>query len=48
MKEFTGISDPYEKPKSPEIVINSDGSKSPEKLVDQIFQDLIKMGYLKG
>ena len=47
IKEFTGISDPYEKPKFPEIVINSDGSKSPEKLVDQIFQDLIKMGYLK-
>jgi len=48
IKEFTGISDPYEKPKSPEIIINSDGSKSPEKLVDEIFQDLIKMGYLKG
>ena len=24
-KEFTGISDPYEKPKNPEITINSDG-----------------------
>ena len=48
IKEFTGISDPYEKPKSPEIVINSDGSKSPKELVDQIFQDLIKTGYLKG
>ena len=47
IKEFTGISDPYEEPKSPDIVINSDGSKSPEELVDNIFQALIKMGYLQ-
>ncbi len=46
IKEFTGISDPYEEPKSPDIVINSDGSRSPEELVDNIFQTLIKMGYL--
>ena len=48
IKEFTGISDPYEEPKSPEIIINSDGRKSPEDLVDQIFEDLIRMGYLKN
>ncbi len=47
IKEFTGISDPYEEPKSPDIVINSDGSKSPEELVDNIFQTLIIMGYLR-
>ncbi|MBI89825.1 MAG: adenylyltransferase [Candidatus Marinimicrobia bacterium] len=47
IKEFTGISDPYEKPKSPDIVVNSDGSKSPEELVDNIFQALIKIGYLQ-
>ncbi len=47
LKEFTGISDPYEKPKNPDIVINSDGSKSPEELVDYIFKTLIDMGYLK-
>jgi len=47
IKEFTGISDPYEEPKSPDILINSDGSESPEKLVDQIFQKLFNMGYLK-
>ncbi len=46
IKEFTGISDPYEEPKSPDIIINSDGSKSPEELVDYIFQNLINMGYL--
>ena len=47
IKEFTGISDPYEEPKSPDILINSDGSQSPEKLVDEIFQKLFNMGYLK-
>ncbi len=46
IKEFTGISDPYEEPKNPDIVVNSDGSKSPEALVDHIYRTLIKMGYL--
>ncbi len=46
IKEFTGISDPYEEPKCPDIVVNSDGSKSPEELVGNILQQLTKMGYL--
>ncbi len=46
IKEFTGISDPYEEPKSPDIVVNSDGSKSPEDLVEYIYQTLVNMGYL--
>ena len=33
-------------PKYPDIVVNSDGSKSPEELVDNILQQLTKMGYL--
>jgi len=48
IKEFTGISDPYEEPRSPDILINSDGSKSPEELVNQIFQELFNMEYLKN
>ena len=47
LKEFTGISDPYEEPKNPDIIINSDGSKSPEELVDYISKTLVSMGYLK-
>ena len=46
IKNFTGISDPYEKPISPEMIINCDGSKTPEILVDQIFQNLLNMGHL--
>tara|TARA_B100001173_G_scaffold267159_1_gene243005 strand:+ start:60 stop:1694 length:1635 start_codon:yes stop_codon:yes gene_type:complete len=48
IKEFTGISDPYEEPKYPDIVVNSDGSRSPEELVDNILQQLTKMGYLSN
>ena len=32
IKEFTGVSDPYEIPKSAEIIVNSSG-ESPEKLL---------------
>ena len=48
IKEFTGISDPYEEPKSPDIVVNSDGSKSPEELVDYIYDTLINMGFIQN
>ena len=47
IKKFTGISDPYEVPKNPDITINSNGETSPEILVDRIFQRLIQMGYIK-
>jgi len=46
IKEFTGISDPYEKPKNPEFIVNSDGSVLPEKIVDMIFNKLIELGYV--
>ncbi len=48
LKEFTGVSDPYEEPKNPDISINSDGSKSPEYLVEKIFQKLCDLGYIKN
>ena len=46
IKEFTGISDPYEKPKSSDLIVNSDGSQSPEELVDHIYHTIIKMRFL--
>ena len=46
LSEFTGISDPYEVPKKPEIVINSDGSISPDDLVQIIINKIIDLGYL--
>tara|TARA_A100001037_G_C14982911_1_gene558929 strand:+ start:1 stop:759 length:759 start_codon:yes stop_codon:yes gene_type:complete len=45
IKEFTGITDPYEEPKRAEIVVDS-SNKSPEKLVGEIFSKIIDMGYI--
>ena len=44
LKQFTGIDDPYEKPKNAEIVIDS-SDENPEVLVDQILYQIHKMGY---
>ena len=46
LKGFTGISDPYEEPTNSDIVLNSDGSVPPDKLVDEIFNFLIDSGYI--
>tara|TARA_Y100000591_G_scaffold9669_1_gene7581 strand:+ start:5208 stop:6782 length:1575 start_codon:yes stop_codon:yes gene_type:complete len=46
LKKFTGISDPYEKPKNPEIILNSDGSQKPEELVEALYEKLIHLGYI--
>lgn len=46
IKEFTGISDPYEAPENAEIVVNSSGT-APEELVDQIFMKIRNLGYIK-
>lgn len=45
IKEFTGISDPYEVPSNPEITINSSG-ENPKLLVDKIFSKIKDLGYL--
>ena len=45
IKEFTGISDPYEAPKDAEIIVNSSGTP-PEELVDQILTKINSLGYL--
>jgi len=46
IKEFTGISDPYEAPTDAEIVVNSSGTP-PEELVDQIYFRIKEMGYIE-
>jgi len=45
IKKFTGVSDPYEIPKNPQIVINSSGI-SPEELVNDIYLRIKEMGYI--
>ena len=46
IKQFTGISDPYEVPINPDITINSDGSNKPELLVNMIYDKIKQMGYV--
>ena len=46
IKEFTGISDPYEEPKDAEIVVNSSG-ENPEILVKQVYEKIVKMGFIE-
>tara|TARA_S200000501_G_C20858508_1_gene758671 strand:+ start:1597 stop:3267 length:1671 start_codon:yes stop_codon:yes gene_type:complete len=46
IKEFTGVSDPYEEPKDAEIVVNSSG-ENPEILVKEIYKKIINMGFIE-
>ena len=46
IKEFTGISDPYEEPENAELVINTEGIEV-EEAVHQILLKLENMGYVK-
>ena len=48
IKKFTGISDPYEEPEGADINLNSDGTKHPLYLVDQIFKLIQDKGYIKS
>lgn len=48
VKKFTGVSDPYEKPKNAEISINSDGRVPPRVLIKKIIAKIIELGYLRG
>ena len=45
LKEFTGISDPYEDPTNAELVIDSSGI-APEKLVDKIYSYIKERGFI--
>jgi len=45
LKEFTGVSDPYEKPNNPEMVVDSSDT-APEELVDNIYKKIEELGYI--
>lgn len=42
---FTGISDPYEPPENPEVVVETD-KETVDESVDKIWQALVDLGYL--
>lgn len=47
IREFTGISSPYEEPVNPELVIDT-GESSLDACVDQVVSYLTRNGYLNG
>jgi adenylyl-sulfate kinase len=46
IKEFTGVSDPYEEPENPELVVETD-KETVEESVARIFAKLEELGYLE-
>jgi len=46
IENFTGISDPYEAPENPEIVVHT-AQQSPEQSVGVILQRLGELGYIE-
>ena len=45
IKNFTGISDPYEPPKNPEVVVHTD-LESPEESIQKILSHLVSVKYI--
>ncbi len=45
IKNFTGISDPYEPPENPEVVVETD-KETVEESVEKIWSALLELGYL--
>jgi adenylylsulfate kinase len=47
IKEFTGVSDPYEPPTKPELVIHTE-EEAPEESADRVLDKLEQLGLLYG
>jgi adenylylsulfate kinase len=47
IKEFTGVSDPYEAPTAPELVVNTE-QESPEQSAQRVLDKLEALGLLYG
>jgi adenylyl-sulfate kinase len=45
IKEFTGVSDPYEPPEHPEVIVETDKA-TPKECIDTILNRLREIGYL--
>ncbi len=46
IQNFTGVSDPYEEPENPELVVETD-KETPEESADRIIARLEELGYLE-
>jgi sulfate adenylyltransferase len=47
IKEFTGISDPYEAPDHAEIVVETEG-RSPEQSAEFVIAELERLGFIRA
>ena len=47
IKEFTGVSDPYEAPTSPELILHTEG-EGPEESAQRVLAKLEELGLLYG
>ena len=43
---FTGVTDPYEPPQNPEVIICSDGTETKEESADKVVQTLVRLGLI--
>jgi adenylylsulfate kinase-like enzyme len=48
IKNFTGVSDPYEAPLNPEVICNSDGRETPEQSAAKVLAKLVELGYIRA
>ena len=46
IKNFTGVSDPYEPPLNPEVVCHTDGHETPEQSAAKVLAKLESLGYI--
>ena len=45
IKQFTGISNPYEEPDNPDVLVNTHKT-TPEQCAEKIIKKAVEMGYL--
>ena len=45
ISNFTGVNDPYEEPRNPEVVCYSDGSETPDESAARVIAKLEELGY---
>jgi adenylylsulfate kinase-like enzyme len=46
IKNFTGVSDPYEPPLNPEVVCHTDGRETPEQSAAKVLAKLESLSYI--
>lgn len=47
IKEFTGVSDPYEPPENPELVLETH-KETPEESLQRLMEKLVELGHVHG